>query len=253
MLLPLVALVTAMTAADPNTPAEPCSQATQPAPEPEVNRVGGDLLIQAERRGGVYACGTALITTPLPQGYPPPTPPGAIEIKHYPPVRRAQVERDGDSWWGMNGAFWPLFRHISRREIAMTSPVEMNYQGLVTDKKGNPDSWTMSFLYRTPDLGPVGPDRSVEVVDVPALTVVSVGYQGSYSVENVRTHLKTIEVWLDAQAGWLRDGEPRALFYNGPEKREREQWAEVQLPIKPAPGPAPSAPATESTSTPPSP
>lgn len=227
----IVVVAAALAGANPDTSNNPPE--VPPAQAPAVERVGGDLVVQTETRDGQYFAGTASITTPLPQGYPPPTPPGAIEIKHYPAVRRAQVERDGDSWWGMNGAFWPLFRHISRRDIAMTSPVEMNYRGLETDKKGNPDSWTMSFLYRTPSLGPTGKDRSVEVVDVPPVTVVSIGYQGSYGVEMVRSKLREIELWLETQTQWTLAGEPRALFYNGPEKRERESWAEVQLPIMP--------------------
>lgn len=196
-------------------------------------RVGGDMVKQVERTPGGFRSGTARITTPLPEGYPPPTPPGSIDIKHYPPVRRAQVTRDARTFWGMNGAFWPLFQHIKRRDIAMTSPVEMDYEGLTSVAGEKPDAWTMSFLYRRAEQGPLGPDRNgVEVVDADAVIVASLAYQGDYGVNGVRTHLRTLELWLESQEEWEQVGEPRALFYNGPEARSRDRWAEVQVPVR---------------------
>jgi hypothetical protein len=201
---------------------------------PKVERVGGNMEIQAERRGENFYCGTAKITTPLPEGYPPPTPPGAIEIKDYPLVRRAQVTSTGSVNWGMNGAFWPLFRHIQRRDIEMTSPVEMDYKGLEPDAESRPESWTMSFLYRRVDQGPTGPDgKRVEVADLQPMTVASIGYQGEYSLSWVTEHLKKLTLWLEQnEATWERIGEPRAMFYNGPEVSGKRKWAEVQVPVR---------------------
>lgn len=228
----VAAIMTAVTGSGPSgagTTGTPEASVEEP---PTVLRVGGDLKAAVTRNGDWFVCGSGTITTPLPAGYPPPTPPGAIEIKHYPEVRRAQVTRPGNSFWGMNGAFWPLFQHIQRREIAMTSPVEMNYRGLTTSDGGKPESWTMSFLYRHPELGPVGRDRTVQVVDTPALTVVAIAYQGDYGVPMVRRHLQSLEGWLASQDQWEPCGEPRALFYNGPEAKKKDQWAEVQLPVR---------------------
>lgn len=232
MLHVAIALGAALAANDPaaGTPVGPESDAEHAAPV--VLRVGGDLNATVEKRGENYYAGSAAITTPLPVGYPPPTPPGAIDIKSYPAVRRAQVTRDGDTWWGMDGAFWPLFRHIQRHDIEMTSPVEMDYQGLSSTSKEKPEEWTMSFLYRTAELGPTGKDRSVEVVDMPPITVVALAYQGNYGVPLVKVHLRTLELWLESQNEWERAGEPRSFFYNGPEAREKNRWAEVQIPIK---------------------
>ncbi len=73
------------------------------------------------------------IEAPLPVGYPSPTPPGCIELKTYPKVRRAQIESKATG--GQNG-FWPLFSHIQKRQIAMTSPVEMDYHKMSLDGNG---------------------------------------------------------------------------------------------------------------------
>ncbi len=41
--------------------------------------------------GEFWKCGRCEIEAPLPIGYPAPTPPGAIELKSYPSVRRAEI------------------------------------------------------------------------------------------------------------------------------------------------------------------
>lgn len=190
-----------------------------------------------ERTRDGFRAGTARINTPLPEGYPDPTAPGAIEIKTYPVVRRAMVSGERAMNAGMNSAFWPLFRHIQRRDIEMTSPVEMDYQGLTSTPGDNPESWTMSFLYRTTNQGPVGTDTKspggvVTVEDLPAMEVAAIGFQGPYRIEVVKMNLARLEAWLAAQPEWERAGEPRALFYNGPEQRESRKWGEVQVPIR---------------------
>ena len=123
----------------------------------ETVRVGGDRDAVAKRKenGGkvvFVAAGVNEIDTALPEGYPAPTPPGAIDVKSYPVVRRAVVEGEirpnGDA--GGEG-FWPLFRHIQRRDIAMTSPVEMEYKESTPEKAEGDEAkgaehWTMAFL-----------------------------------------------------------------------------------------------------------
>lgn len=214
---------------------------TQDVANANVVRVGGDTQARATFAKGAWLFGDMLIDTPLPEGYPAPTPPGAIEIKQYPAARRAQVSRTGLPDVGMNLAFWPLFQHIKRRDIAMTSPVEMEYGGVEArsadapqrDYESTSGSWTMAFLYRTPDLGPIGEDRGgVEVVDVEPMRVLSVGFRGAYGVQRVEAGLFTLESWLAGQTEWERAGEPRAMYYNGPERRGGLKWGEVQVPVR---------------------
>jgi hypothetical protein len=110
-----------------------------PAPG-ETRRVGGDMETQVTKDGDNYRVAKHLINTPLPVGYPAPTPPGAIELKMYPTVRRAEVSGKRMPDLSMNVAFFPLFNHIKRRNIEMTSPVEMDYRDIKADPKPQAES-----------------------------------------------------------------------------------------------------------------
>jgi hypothetical protein len=208
-------------------------------------RSGGDREVVAARRGGDWVCGTAAITTPLPVGYPAPTPPGAIDLKTYPSLRRAEVtSQTSHANLGMNLAFFPLFNHIKRRDIAMTSPVEMDYAGMsisgetppVAAPKPQLKAMTMSFLYRSPELGPLGgdsQDAKVRVVDTAPATYLSLGLQGGYGLDRVQEGMEQLQAWLAANTRWEAVGDVRALHYNGPERRDRDKWLEVQVQVRP--------------------
>ena len=205
------------------------------ARQPASMRVAGDLHATAAFVNGEFRSGACRITTPLPEGYPAPTPPDAIEIKRYPLVRRAEIGGTMTPDWGMNFAFFPLFNHIKRREIAMTSPVEMNYDGLGAEGSENPSSWTMSFVYRTPELGAAGidpKDERILIEDIPPLTVVAIGMRGPYKMNRVNNGIAELRAWLSQQSEWQEAGEPRALFYNGPEAPSRDKWSELQIPVR---------------------
>jgi hypothetical protein len=240
-------------AATPATPAtapvavvvDPEVQAARKQPtEGQTFRVAGGMDLAITRRGDSFLAGRSAITTPLPVGYPDPTPPGAIDIKRYPSVRRAEITGSVNPAIGMNVGFFPLFNHIKRREIEMTSPVEMNYQGLrkAKDDRSGPQQWTMSFLYRSADLGPIGDDerdQRVKVVDIEPVTVVAIGFKGGYGLPLVMDGVEKLDVWLAQNPQWEATGEPRSFFYNGPEMPNRDKWGEVQVPIRPkAPAPA---------------
>lgn len=224
-------------------------------PGAPVARVGGDLEAQVreeERKTKedgsaftAYRFDTCLIDTPLPAGYPPPTPPGSIDLKWYPSVRRAEVTRkdNPDGFLGLTGgqnsAFWPLFRHIESRGIAMTSPVETDYTSKAAPAEGEaptkrPREWTMSFLYRTAELGPAGPaEKNVVVRDQPEVMVLSLGRRGDDSEKSNNRDIDALRDWLAAhpEAGLRETGAPRTLTYNDPFVREQDRWSEVQIPV----------------------
>ena len=210
-------------------------------------RVAGEVPDNVELvlEGEEWRFGRMRIEAPLPKGYPAPTPAGTMEIKTYPSVRRAEVTASGNSNLGSNLAFWPLFNHIKDRDIAMTSPVEMDYRGMASDDGTSLDeskgTWTMSFLYRTADLGPTGEDGRIKIVDTPPVTVLSIGMRGGYGMSKVNEGLAALREWLAAHPQWEACGEPRALNYNGPAVRMKDKWSEVQLPVRLA---AAGAPAT---------
>jgi len=217
------------------------------APDPGRSvRVGGDLNAQVSTEDGMYSADPCSIDTPLPQGYPAPTPPGSIDLKTYPLVRMAEVQGSGDPDAGQSRAFWPLFNHIKGHDIAMTSPVEMNYHGMPGSERPSPDSWSMAFLYRTPELNATGVEGRVTVRDADPVTVVAIGLKGNYSMTLVQSGMEQIEQWLTANPQWEVAGDWRALYYNGPSLMWWNKWAEVQLPIKPSSPPPGVGPADSS-------
>ncbi len=197
---------------------------------------GNGPSAEPTRDGELWRCGRFQIEAPLPIGYPAPTPPGAIDLKSYPSVRRAEISAKGNPSIGMFSSFFPLFNHIKSREIAMTSPVEMDYRGML-EKNSNQlndqnGSWTMSFLYRTSDMGPTGADGVINVVDTAPVTVLSIGLNGPYGIKKANEGLTILNTWLKEHPIWHATGDPRTFSYNGPAIRNADKWGEVQLPIE---------------------
>ncbi|TVQ75400.1 MAG: hypothetical protein EA380_10950 [Phycisphaeraceae bacterium] len=222
--------------ADP-APESPRPQPTPtptPVPEPGriIERVSGDPALIPEARGEGWRFEDMVITTALPEGYPAPTPPGVVEIKQYPSVRRAEVSGTTSDAQGQTQGFWPLFLHIQRRGIPMTAPVEMELEGWDATEGKPPTRWTMAFLYRTQNEGPTGRDGNVVIRDSEPLTVLAIGARGRYGADRYAPLLETLENWLAENANWEAAGEPRWLGYNGPEVPRARQWGEVQLPIR---------------------
>jgi hypothetical protein len=196
-------------------------------------RVGGDQNVSVVLRGSTFRVGACVVDTPLPDGYPNPTPPGAIDLKTYPAVRRAIVRGSGTPNRGMNSAFWPLFNHIKKHNIAMTSPVEMDYAASVDRTTEVPSSdWTMAFLYRTREQNATGKEQAVLVADAPPVTVVAVGVKGDYGTGMVVRGAEAIECWLATHPEWEPAGNWRSLYYNGPTLDFWNKWAEVQIPVR---------------------
>jgi hypothetical protein len=200
-----------------------------------VKRVGGSRDAAISVVEGVYRFKEAMIESPLPEGYPEPTPFGAIDIKDYPSVRRAELASKDDSGTGMVAGFFPLFNHIKKRDIAMTAPVEMDYPGLYTDfMKDEPGAegegeTKMSFLYRSAKQGPVGQDGKIVVRDAPPVTVLSIGCKGAFDPAQEFDALRT---WLKGQQEWEVAGDPRMFVYNGPFVDPEWRWSEVQVPVR---------------------
>lgn len=172
-----------------------------------------------------YRADECLTDTALPEGYPRPTAPEALEIKRYPSVRRAEVQGPGadeDGMFGLNGyrAFRPLFNHINDRGIAMTAPVEMDYSD---------QGWTMSFLYREPELGGTGKDGPVRIYDAESVTVIALGVKGDPDEEDA---IQRLERWVRESGSWRIAGDPRKLTYNGPNIPRSKRWHEIQVPIE---------------------
>ena len=167
------------------------AQASWPTAAPSAGsafRVQGTQPASTQVGDFWYSGDLSVDESPLPIGYVAPTPAEAVEIKTYPSVRRAEFA-SSNLWipdlMGVSRAFWALFNHIKSNSIPMTSPVEMNFNGLSTSTgffgTTSAKSWTMAFLYRTPALGPIGSTPSgVVVVDSTEVTVISIGVEGNF-------------------------------------------------------------------------
>lgn len=199
----------------------------EPAAPPVDER---EFPAQASFAGGVWRCGPCRIDTPLPAGWPAPTPPGAVEIKHYPITRGAWVGGEAFPDVGSNMAFFTLFNHIKSRDLPMTSPVEMRYDGLA--EEGSLRRWNMAFLYPTPQDGRLGEAGRVQVMDAAPATFLSMGVRGGYGRAAADSLIGPLKEVLAALPGWEAAGEVRVLFYNGPDVPSRNRWVEVQIPIR---------------------
>ena len=234
----------AATAQTQTVPSDPAAKKPDSGPVKEVgfgavrtpklvNRVGGDRDAAIEVVEGVYRFKKAMIESPLPDGYPEPTPFGAIDIKEYPAVRRAELISKDESGAAMMTGFFPLFNHIKKRDIAMTAPVEMDYPGLykdfMKDEPSEKGSTTMSFLYRSSKQGPVGEDGKIVVRDAAPVKVLSIGAKGAFDPAMEFDALRT---WLRGQEEWEVAGDPRMFVYNGPFIDMEWRWSEVQVPIR---------------------
>ena len=215
------------------------SVAKPPASGEIVARLSGEAAVDElpQDDGAVfYRSGEYRVTTPLPEGYPAPTPPGVIEVKQYPEVRRATFDGQGSGPDGMRNsraAFFPLFAHIKTRGIAMTAPVEIEYEGLDADGD-QADSYDMSFLYREKSNGRTESYGNITVADAKPVTVVATGIAGDATLEKVREALKVLHQALAESGDWQVAGGVRVLGYNGPDVPQPKRWGEVQLPVEAA-------------------
>ena len=127
-------------------------------------------------------------------------------------------------------AFWSLFAHIKANGIAMTAPVELGYDASDRQTKER----TMAFLYGDPAMGKMGRRGPAEVVDVPAMSVVSIGVRGEQTSEAMSGARQRLESWLDAHKAQYTASGP-VMAYNSPFVPRERNFFEVQIQVKQAP------------------
>jgi hypothetical protein len=190
-------------------------------------RAGGVLITHADipARNGVVHVVEGILPipirseAPLPEGFPAPGPAGEVTLKQYPGYRAARAEG------GMN-AFWTLFRHIRKSDIAMTAPVEMS----MGEKDGRLSMTDMAFLYGSRETGETGRDGSVDVVDLGPARVLSLGLFGPVTPERIKEARQAIAKRIE-QDGLVAAGGWRLLGYNSPMVPERRRFYELQIPV----------------------
>lgn len=159
----------------------------------------------------------------LPKGWPAPGPFNQATRKEYPAYRAAFTASSSP-----NGGFWTLFKHIKRSGIPMTSPVEMTMK----DESGSGMKMErMGFLYQSPEVGKTGADgESVDVRDVPALTVLSYTWQGPRGDAEVAKARAEIAAVLAEKN--LTAASYRLFGYNSPSVPRKKQTYELQAVLK---------------------
>jgi len=159
----------------------------------------------------------------LPKGWPAPGPYNQVTAKEYPAYRAAFTP--GGS---ANRGFWTLFKHIKRNGIPMTSPVEMK---MTENPKTGMAMEQMGFLYQSPEVGKPGADgESVNVRDVPALSVISYTWQGPRGAAEVAKARTAIEAVLAEKK--LQAAGYRLFGYNSPSVSRKKQTHELQAVLK---------------------
>lgn len=176
-----------------------------------------------------------VIEAELPEGFPGYTPVGKIEVKQYPKYRKAETSG--------KVAFWTLFSHIKENQIAMTAPVEMT---LTADKANQLQEQSMAFLYGKADQGTLGKKGPVTVVEVPQMTVVSIGIRGPRSDAILADAQDRLTKWLaENKEQYAESGAARLMGYNSPFVTKNKQFFELQIPIREVQVQTPRTPATD--------
>jgi hypothetical protein len=174
---------------------------------------------------------------PLAEGWPGGTEPGMIEVKNYPAYRSAVARGKEGTYGADNLLFYPLFLHISRSDIAMTTPVVSTYSAELVKEPKAKGEMSMEFVYRSTTQGQAGQGvGAVKVEDHPASAFVCLGVQGDLDPERMSKAIEAVKSWLASHKDeWVEDGPVRRLGYHGPMTRRNERLWEVQIPVKPVP------------------
>ncbi|PSF30494.1 ABC transporter substrate-binding protein [Aphanothece hegewaldii CCALA 016] len=171
-------------------------------------------------------------SAPLPQGFPSPTSAGVIEVKTYPAYRAATYTYKGELSKAANQAFYPLYQHISSNEIPMTAPVETRYPTTTLTEVEDTGLAKVSFLYRSKDTSTKTIADEIVIEDIPSMTVVSLGCQGSYSYDSYQKGLAQLKEWLNRHQNYQVTDSPRRFFYDGPYVPDALKRSEIQIPIQ---------------------
>lgn len=152
----------------------------------------------------------------------PATEPGRVELKTLPAGTLLKAAGKGD-YFGQDGSlFLRLFRFISARDVAMTTPVEAQV-----------DDAAMFFWVAEKDRAKAGAAKEgIEVVARPAREVASAGAKGAYSRENFLKTKAVLVAWLAGRSDLEAAGEPYAVFWNGPFTPWFAKRYEVHQPVR---------------------
>ncbi|MCR9246548.1 MAG: heme-binding protein [bacterium] len=158
-----------------------------------------------------------------PEGFPQVGAVDEIELRSYPRYRMARTTMRG----GQMGAFWPLFQHIKSNDIAMTTPVQMDWQAGDDRQPAQ-----MAFLYGDKSTAPRSTAANVEIVDIEPMTVLTLGAIGYEGRERVAAMRARLLAWLATPTCPVAaSGDFRTMGYNSPSVPRDERYFEIQIPV----------------------
>ena len=152
----------------------------------------------------------------LPEGFPEHGPIGEVIEKDYPPYRMAMSTG--------RSAFGKLFRHIQRRGIPMTAPVEM-----ARDEQGQS---MMGFMYEDTRQGQLGEQDNITVVDIGEKNVLSLALRGRRT-ESALSDAQTVIREVAAAKGITIGDDWRLFGYSSPMVPMEQRYFEIQVSIVP--------------------
>ena len=153
----------------------------------------------------------------------PPTASGVSELKTLPAGVLLRSSGQGEYFDRANDLFRPLFRYISRHDIAMTVPVEARIR----------DAAMYFWVAESQHAKVAGSEGAVVVERLPERRVASRGARGSYSRDNFERTRDELIAWLATRTDVEAAGEPVAVFWSGPFTPWFVKRYEVHVPVRP--------------------
>ncbi|MAV84391.1 MAG: hypothetical protein DBX01_00020 [Puniceicoccaceae bacterium] len=147
---------------------------------------------------------------------------GEFEIKALPATRLIASQTEAAYFDGNNRLFRPLFRYISSRDIAMTTPVEAEI---------NPG---VMYFYIDANVSSdmLDATKNVSVHELPERLVASLGVRGAYNERNFNKASAKLSAWLRKNPTHEAVGDARGVFWNGPFIPGFFKRFEVHVPVK---------------------
>lgn len=147
---------------------------------------------------------------------------GEFEIKALPAARLIACQTDATYFEDNNRLFRPLFRYISSRDIAMTTPVEAEI---------NPG---VMYFYIGAEVSHNLLDATdgVSVHELPERLVASLGVRGGYNEHNFNKASAKLSAWLLKNPVYQATGTARGIFWDGPFIPSFFKRFEVHIPVQ---------------------
>lgn len=168
----------------------------------------------------------------MPQGFPEPSAPELLRTKHYPAFRMVRAPVTPGR---LRDSFRAIHRHLKENWIHPTVPAIMQLEATSAEQGHSVVREIFAgFGYYEPAEGPALRKGQLEVLDVPAMTVVSIAGKGGYSSKHYTRALCELEAWLSKHGDeFERAGPMRVLAYNSPFIPSFMKYYEVQIPVRP--------------------